>query len=69
MITRGRKVWGIEVKAAATVTPSDGAGLHRLAEQARSDFQGGVVLYDGDSVIPLGASGFLGVPLSRLWEY
>lgn len=69
VITRGRKVWGIEVKAAATVTPSDGAGLHRLAEQARSDFQGGVVLYDGDSVIPLGASGFLGVPLSRLWEH
>lgn len=68
VITRGRKVWGIEVKAAATVTSSDAAGLHRLAEQAKGDFQSGIVLYDGDSVVPLGQSGFLGVPLSKLWE-
>lgn len=68
VITRGRKVWGIEVKAAATVSSSDAAGLHRLAEQAKSDFQAGIVLYDGDAVIPLGQSGFLGVPLSKLWE-
>ncbi|MGA0588060.1 DUF4143 domain-containing protein [Dyella sp. KRB-257] len=28
-ITRGRDVWGVEAKAAATVTPADGRGLHR----------------------------------------
>lgn len=69
VITRGSKVWGIEIKAAATVNPSDGRGLHRLAEQAKGDFQGGIVLYDGDAVLPLGKSGFLAVPLSRLWEW
>lgn len=69
VITRGRKVWGIEVKAAATIKASDGAGLNRLAEQARNDFQGGGILYDGDIVIPLGRSGHLAVPISRLWEY
>lgn len=67
VITRGRKVWGIEVKASATVSSSDGRGLRRLAEQAGRDFQGGVVFYDGESVVPLGVSGFLAVPLKKLW--
>ena len=67
VITRGRKVWGIEVKASATVSASDGRGLRRLAEQAGRDFQGGVVFYDGESVVPLGISGFLAVPLKKLW--
>jgi predicted AAA+ superfamily ATPase len=69
VITRGNKVWGIEVKAAATVNASDGRGLHRLAEQAKGDFQSGILLYDGDAVLPLGKSGFLAVPLSRMWEW
>ncbi len=69
VITRGSKVWGIETKAAATVNTSDGRGLHRLAEQAKGDFQTGIILYDGDAVLPLGKSGFLAVPLSRLWEW
>ena len=47
VLTHGRKTWGVEVKAAATVTPSDGAGLRRLAEQCGKDFQGGVILYVG----------------------
>jgi predicted AAA+ superfamily ATPase len=68
VITRGRKVWGVEVKASATVHPSDGKGLRRLAEQARDDFQGGIVLYDGDAVLALGDAGLLAVPLSRLWD-
>ena len=48
VMTRGRKVWGVEVKAARSVTDSDTRGLCRLAEIAGSDFQGGIVFYDGE---------------------
>lgn len=68
VITRGRDVWGVEVKAAATVNPSDGKGLRRLADQAGAGFQGGVLLYDGQSVFQLGDKRIRAVPLARLWE-
>ncbi len=67
VITHGRRTWGIEVKASASVGPADGAGLRRLAEQAGKDFQGGVVLYAGASVLTLEDPRLLAVPLSRLW--
>ena len=67
VITRGRHVWGVEVKAAATVNPTDGKGLRRLADQAGRNFQGGVLLYDGQSVFRLGDDRLHAVPLSRLW--
>lgn len=69
VVTRGRKVWGLEVKASTTVSTSDGAGLRRLADQAKGDFQGGAVLYGGQSVLPLGRDGVFAVPISRLWEW
>lgn len=68
VITRGRKTWGVEIKAAATVTPADGRGLRRLAEQCGKDFQGGVLLHAGRSTISLTAAGCLAVPLARLWD-
>jgi predicted AAA+ superfamily ATPase len=43
VISRGRKVWGVEVKAGATVTAADGAGLRRLAQIAGRSLQGVVV--------------------------
>jgi hypothetical protein len=68
VITRGTKVWGVEVKAAATVDSSDSKGLRRLAAQAGTDFQGGIVFYNGDSTLALGDGGFFAVPLAKLWE-
>jgi hypothetical protein len=69
VVTLGRRTWGIEVKASASVGPADGAGLRRLAEQAGDDFQGGVVLYSGASVIALGDPRLCAVPLNSLWRY
>jgi hypothetical protein len=67
-MTRGRKVWGVEVKAARSVTASDTKGLQRLAEISGSDFQGGIVFYDGESILPIANGRHLAVPISKLWE-
>lgn len=66
--TRGRKTWGMEVKAAASVTPSDGQGLRRLADQCGRDFRGGMILYAGLNTMPVGDKRILAVPLTQLWE-
>jgi predicted AAA+ superfamily ATPase len=68
VITRGRQTWGVEVKSAVTTTPADGQGLRRLAEQCGADYQGGVLLYAGNSAFPLDGSRNLAMPLARLWE-
>jgi uncharacterized protein len=57
---------GIEVKARASVTTSDFAGLRTLAEGCGDRFERGVVLYDGDTVVPFGER-LAAVPLSCLW--
>jgi predicted AAA+ superfamily ATPase len=67
VITRGRTVWGVEIKAAATVSPGDGRGLRRLAEQCGKTFQGGIVLYVGTSTLPTADPRVLAVPLAELW--
>jgi len=67
VITRGRQVWGIEVKASTTVNPADGRGLRRLADQSGKDFQGGILIYAGTSSLALGDARLLAVPLSLLW--
>ena len=68
VITRGRRTWGVEVKATATPTHADISGLRRLAAQCGDDFGGGILLHAGTHLIPLGAPRFLAVPLTRLWE-
>lgn len=68
VITRGRDIWGVEVKAAATATPAEGRGLRRLAEQCGRDYRGGVLLYAGESTLPLDQAGNFAAPLARLWD-
>ena len=68
VLTRGRDVWGIEVKASAIAGPGDDRGLARLAADYGGNFRGGVVLYAGDSVLPLGDGRALAVPVKELWE-
>ncbi|BAO83640.1 predicted ATPase AAA+ superfamily [Serpentinimonas maccroryi] len=57
---------GVEIKAAATVKPSDLRGLKKLASLAGSQFKLGVLLYDGAETLPLG-DGIWAVPMSTLW--
>jgi predicted AAA+ superfamily ATPase len=68
VITLGRKTWGIEVKASASAGAGDTKGLTRLADQCGSDFQSGIVLYNGNDIMPLGNSPFLALPFRLLWE-
>lgn len=61
------RVIGIEVKASATVSSGDFRGMRRLADAAERDFQLGVVLYDGESVVPFGDRLFA-APISSMWS-
>jgi predicted AAA+ superfamily ATPase len=62
-----RKIVGLGVKASATVTAADFNGLRKLAEAAEKRFTLGLVLYDGDEVVPFGPELFA-APLSSLWN-
>ena len=68
VLARGREVWGVEVKASSSPGPGAGRGLRRLAEDCGERFRGGVVLYAGDSTLPLGDRRMLAVPMKELWE-
>lgn len=67
VITKGSKVWGIEIKSACSVKASDAQGLRRLTTIAGKDFQGGIVFYNGNSTLPLGDN-LMAMPISKFWE-
>jgi predicted AAA+ superfamily ATPase len=62
-----RAVAGVEVKAGATVIESDFSGLRKLQLAAGKRFRRGVVLYDGEAVMPFGER-LQAVPIRLLWE-
>jgi len=57
----------VEVKASATVSAADFNGLRKVAAAAGSNFRLGIVLYDGETVVPFG-HGLFAAPLSCLWN-
>jgi predicted AAA+ superfamily ATPase len=61
------KLAGVEIKAAATVTAADFKGLRKLREATGNRFAAGVVIYDGDAIVPFG-EGLYAVPITCLWE-
>jgi len=63
----GGQVVGVEVKAAARVTPRDTAGLRHLAERLGDRFVRGVVLYAGKTTVPFAAN-IHAVPIPALWR-
>lgn len=68
VLERGAKaIAGIEIKASATVTSSDFAGLRKLKSAAGARFAAGVVLYDGESTASFGER-LYAVPVSMLWH-
>lgn len=68
LVTRGRRTWGVEIKATATPSQTDTAGLRRLAAQCGDDFAGGLLLHAGAHSITLDDPRFLAVPIAKLWE-
>jgi uncharacterized protein len=66
VVQHGTHHAGIEVKAANSVREGDFRGLKRLRELLGPRFHSGVVLYDGEHVLPFGER-LLAVPLSSLW--
>lgn len=68
VIEQGKKIWGIEVKKAASIQPKDGAGLNRLAAQAGKQFQGGILFYSGSNTLPLAQPNCFAVPMDALWK-
>jgi len=56
---------GIEVKASATVRDGDFKGLRRLQRQLGKQMKAGILLYDGEHVLPFG-DGLLAAPYSAL---
>jgi predicted AAA+ superfamily ATPase len=69
VLTRGNKVWGVEIKASATLHHTDGNGLRRLAAQSGTDFQRGIIFYDGANILQLDGAKILAVPIKLLWEW
>lgn len=68
VIERGATaIAGIEVKAAATVTPADFRGLHKLRKAAESRFSAGAVIYDGEITTGFG-DGMYAVSIRSLCE-
>lgn len=65
IIEQGQQLVGIEIKAAATVVPSDFKGLKKLQEACGDKFVAGVVFYDGENILPYGPQLFA-VPISVL---
>lgn len=61
------QVVGVEVKAAASVSTGDMAGLKKLTTLAGEKFVAGVVLYDGKDTLPIGDR-LWAVPISTLWR-
>ena len=59
--------FGVEIKAAATLTARDFTGLKRLRSVAGSRFKMGVLLYDGDHTTAFGED-LLAVPIGALWS-
>ena len=64
---RRKRLFGIEVKAAASVQGKDFKGLRYLQESRPEQFQKGVVLYTGSEVIQFGDH-LWAVPVSCLWQ-
>lgn len=58
---------GIEIKASATVVAGDFSGMKKLADATKKRFVYGVVLYDGDTIVPFGEK-LAAAPLSCLWS-
>jgi uncharacterized protein len=66
VLIRGKRLVGIDVKAASSVRPADAKGIEDLAMQFPKECPFGIVLYRGRTVLPL-AEHTVAVPLSTFF--
>jgi uncharacterized protein len=64
---RGRRVVGVEVKSAGTVSSADFKGLRAFSEAVGERFVCGVVFYLGTEAVPFGPN-LWAVPVTALWS-
>jgi hypothetical protein len=62
----GQRIVGVEVKASASVTRNDFAGLQDLAAASGASFVRGVLFYTGEQLIPF-ADNLWAVPIGVFW--
>ena len=62
----GDAVSGVEVKASSTILSKDFQGLTKLRDSMGKRFVQGVVMYDGENVLPFGDR-LYAVPIASLW--
>jgi len=62
----GGRIAGVEVKASSTVTADDFKGLRKLQQAVETRFVAGIVMYDGEAVVPFGPQ-LYAVPICSLW--
>ena len=65
---RAGRVVGVEVKSSASLKSDAAAGIKDLAEATGDRFIRGIILYMGDSIVPL-AGNIHAVPLQELWSW
>jgi predicted AAA+ superfamily ATPase len=58
---------GIEVKNKTTLTETDFRGLRNFAELVKKRFRRGILLYNGDQIIPFGKN-MHAIPLNGIWN-
>lgn len=69
VIEQDDRVWGVEVKKAATIQPRDSKGLSKLADLAGDKWQGGILLYTGSSCLPMShIPNTFAVPVDACWR-
>lgn len=64
---RRKQLYGIEIKAAASLKEDNFKGLKRLAALTPGKFQKGIILYSGEQVLSFGDN-LYAVPVSCLWQ-
>jgi predicted AAA+ superfamily ATPase len=64
---RGGDLACVEIKAAATVAPTDYRAMEKLRDARGNRFKAGIILYTGAQTVPLGDR-LWAVPISGLWS-
>lgn len=60
-------LFAIEIKGAENISIQDFKGIELFASVSKKNFKGGMILYNGKSVVPFGKN-MWSVPLSILWQ-